>query len=137
MATGQRVDRLKDMVDRIERLPPSAERDRLLSEIRSRAVDLETGETPRAMLPMREPATAPAVTRLSKRAGASKSLLRPPAGEVAPARPAAGAGGSPERLAAFAWNGERLSLEDGPDSPSPDGQAPDGAAAPWTRGLRG
>jgi|SRR5215207_6271064 len=132
MATGQRVDRLKDMVDRIERLPASAERDRLLSEVRSRAVDLETGETPRAMLPMREPAIDPAVSRLSKRTGASKP--RPAAHAAGPARPATGAGRSVEPLGPFAWAEETLSLDDSPESP---GQAPSGAGAPWARGLRG
>ena len=137
MATGQRVDRLKDMVDRIQRLPASAERDRLLSEVRSRAVDLETGVTPRAMLPMREPATDPGVARLSRRTGASKSQLRAPAPEAGPARPATGAARSPNPLGAFVWAEERLSLDDGPAWPSPDGQATSGAPAPWTRGLRG
>ena len=60
MATGPRVQRLRDMVDQIERLPASPDRDRLLSEVLSRAVDVDTGVTPRSMLPLREPEPEPA-----------------------------------------------------------------------------
>ena len=55
MTTEQRVRRLREMVAGIERLPASPERDHLLSEVRSRAVDVDTDMTPRAMLPLREP----------------------------------------------------------------------------------
>jgi hypothetical protein len=75
MASGLRVKRLKDMVDRIERLPASEARDRLLSEVRSRAVDVDTGVTPRAMLPLREPAQPPKLRCLWKtRCSARKCL---------------------------------------------------------------
>src|SRR5919106_837919 len=57
---AKRVKRLKDLIDLLERLPASPERDRVLSEVRSRAVDVDTGVTPRAMLPLREPVPAPA-----------------------------------------------------------------------------
>src|SRR5215208_935312 len=63
MATGRRVKRLNDMVERIERLPASEARDRLLREVRSRAVDVDTGVTPRAMLPLREPTPPPMLRR--------------------------------------------------------------------------
>jgi hypothetical protein len=54
MAAG-RVKRLKDLVELLEQLPASPDRDRVLSEVRSRAVDVDTGVKPRAMLPVREP----------------------------------------------------------------------------------
>ena len=59
MTTEPRIQRLRDMVAQLERLPASPDRDRLLSEVRSRAVDVDTGVTPRSMLPMREPDPSP------------------------------------------------------------------------------
>ena len=67
MATGRRVKRLREMVHQIERLPESPDRERLLSEVRSRAVDVDTGVTPRAMFPLREPEPAPVLPRPPKR----------------------------------------------------------------------
>ena len=55
---AERVKRLKDLTDMVLRLPESPDRDRLLHEVRSRAVDLDTGVTPRGMVPLREPAPA-------------------------------------------------------------------------------
>jgi hypothetical protein len=66
MAIGRRVKRLRDMVDQIERLPVSPARDRLLSEVRSRTVDVTTGVTPRAILPLREPALAAGAAQAAK-----------------------------------------------------------------------
>ena len=56
MTRSGRVERLKHLIAEIELLPVSPERERLLSEFRSRAVDVDTGVAPRAMLPMSEPA---------------------------------------------------------------------------------
>ena len=64
---ADRVKRLKDLIDVVMRLPESPDRDRLLSEVRSRAVDLDTGVTPRAMLPLREPAPVAVAPPLRKR----------------------------------------------------------------------
>jgi hypothetical protein len=64
-ATGRRVERLRDPVAQIELLPVSP--DRLLSEFRCRVVDVDTGVTPRAMLPLREPALAPVPRRPPQR----------------------------------------------------------------------
>jgi hypothetical protein len=86
-----RVERLRDLVETIERLPVSPERDRLLSEARARAVDVDTGVTPRAMLPLREPAPAPArpVPPRRERVASIVPTLRPlPPGAVAFSRPA-------------------------------------------------
>jgi len=89
MASGLRVKRLKDMVDQIERLPASEARDRLLNEVRSRAVDVDTGVTPRAMLPLREPAQPPMLRCQQKRR--KTTIIRqvaspPPSPAVEPAR---------------------------------------------------
>src|SRR5688572_11364947 len=96
MATGRRVKRLRDLVGQIELLPDSQDRDRLLSEFRSRVVDVDTGVTPRAMLPLRESA-APVLRRPPER-DRTPSITRmappPPAPAVELARPASVAGRS-------------------------------------------
>jgi hypothetical protein len=121
---AERVKRLKDLIEAVMRLPDSPDRERLLSEVRSRAVDLDTGVVPRAMLPMREPMPAAmAPTPRPKR----RTVLLPPQ----PARPA------PARHSQADW-GEllggtaHLSLDD-----SPQQRDGDRAARPWTLGLRG
>jgi hypothetical protein len=77
--------RLKQLIARLEQLPASAPRDRMLSEVRSRAVDLDTGVAPRPMLPVDAAILGP---------------RRPPPTRVPPGargsampRPAPGAGG--------------------------------------------
>lgn len=52
MTTDVRLKRLRDLIVEVEQMPPSPERDRVLQEIRERAVDVDTGVTPRAMLPV-------------------------------------------------------------------------------------
>jgi hypothetical protein len=132
---AKRVKRLKDLVGLLERLPASPDRDRVLSEVRSRAVDLDTGVTPRAMHPVREPAPLPVLPRAPKRDTARIAPTAPP-----PPAPALELAHSPSRLALGrtlirrSALGERLSLE---DSPLPHARAQgDRAVPPWTRGLR-
>ena len=141
MATGRRIRRLKDMVERIERLPASEVRDRLLSEVRSRAVDVDTGVTPRAMLPLREPAPPPLLRRPPKRDRTtiiSRAAPQPPTPAVEPARrsPAAGRGKEPQQSV---WLDDRLSLEDTLQlSPLPYIRVRGNRTVPpWTFGLRG
>ena len=52
MRTNPRLERLRDLATRLEQLPASDARERMLAEVRSRAVDLDTGVKPRAMLPI-------------------------------------------------------------------------------------
>jgi hypothetical protein len=59
VASKDRRERLKLLLDQIGRLPESPERDRMLWEIRSRAVDLDTGVSPRAMVPVQAPILGP------------------------------------------------------------------------------
>jgi hypothetical protein len=135
MAT-ERVKRLKDLVDMLERLPASPDRDRVLSEVRSRAVDVDTGVTPRAMLPMREPAPPPVLPRQPKRdmAGSITRTAPPPAPAVEVVC-SAFAGASSEDLEQSLSLDERLSLE---DSSLPHVRAQgDRTVPPWTLGLRG
>jgi hypothetical protein len=140
MVTGRRVKRLREMVDQIERLPVSPDRDRLLSEVRSRAVDVDTGVTPRAMLPMREPAPPPVLPRPPKR-DRSTSIRRtaptPPAPAVA--RPASAVSSRYESLEQPPWLDEWLSLGDSLQlCPLPEVRGRGGRPVPpWTLGLRG
>jgi hypothetical protein len=142
MATGRRVKRLKDLVDQIERLPESPERDRLLSEIRSRAVDIETGVTPRAMLPLREPEPPPVpiwAPNHDRAAGITPLAPRPPAAADTDPQPASTAGRSQDKEESV-WPVEGLlSLEDPLQrSPLPYVRARgDRRIPPWARGLRG
>ena len=144
MAAGRRVKRLREMVEQIQRLPASDERDRLLEEVRSRAVDVDTGVTPRAMLPLREPALPPDASEPAKRdsaASVTRKVPQPQAPAVTLAIPVAvasrfpdgGDGSSPP------WASEMLSLGDTLQlSPLPPVQGRGGRAVPpWTLGLRG
>ena len=129
-----RVKRLKDLIDVVMRSPESPDRDRLLSELRSRAVDLETGVTPRAMLPLREPAAAPVpvAPRLPKR-----RAVMPPAPPRTPAPTPAPALRSTAELDWDKVLSETplLSLDDVPNCwPA---QQDDRSARPWAAGLRG
>jgi hypothetical protein len=141
MATERRVKRLRDLVAQIELLPVSPERDRLLSEFRSRAVDVDTGVTPRAMLPVREPALAPVLRRPPQRDKAP-SIARmappPPAPAVGFVRPASAVGRS-KNLEEPSWVDERLSREDSLRlSPLRHVRTrSERAVASWTLGLRG
>ena len=156
MATQRRVQRLRDMVDQIERLPESPERDRLLSEVRSRAVDVDTGVSPRAMLPLREPPLPPppVLPRPAKRDKARiirRVVSRTPAHAVESARHRSAAGPSvtPERSSSMpsrqlkrsrTWTSfvlnDYLSLEDAPPLPHIRVRG-NLSAPPWTFGLRG
>src|SRR5689334_10160460 len=62
-----RLKQVRALRDRLERLPPSPERDRILADVRSRVVDLESGNRTAPMRPIVDenveppkPARAPA-----------------------------------------------------------------------------
>ena len=143
MTTEQRVQRLKDMVTLLERLPASSARDRMLSEVRSRAVDLDTDVTPRAILPLQEPELIPEAAGLSNPEPATIVIRRapqPPAATAKPTAPAATASRCPnDREEPSPRVSERLSLEDPLQlAPLPHVLGRGGRAVPpWTRGLRG
>jgi hypothetical protein len=137
--TDGRVKRLKELVHQLEKLPASPDRDRVLSEARSRAVDLETGVTPRAMLPVWEPAPAPSLFTPTKRHRSSSTRTalspRPPAVEIA--RPVSVVSRSPTLDQWFDAD-QPLSLEDAPElSPLPPAhKQEERAVPPWALGLR-
>jgi hypothetical protein len=67
MKAGDRLVHLRVLLNRLERMPASADRDWMLSEVRARAVDVETGVTPAKVraLPV-EDAPVPAVVTPAK-----------------------------------------------------------------------
>jgi hypothetical protein len=128
MRDSDRLNQLRVMRDRLARLEASPERDWMLSEVRRRAVDVEsegrsTPLRPLVLGPEVEPEPAPPPKRV-----ASPPRPKPP--QPAP------------RLAAVAPpaatpvpEGLLLCLDDEvPVSPAP---RPEGAMVPWARGLRG
>ena len=139
MVTARRVKRLRDLIAQIELLPVSPDRDRLLSEFRSRAVDIDTGVTPRGILPLREPAVPVLDNRTPQRDRAPMTRMAPPppARAVEFARRASVASRSMNLDAPF-WVDERLSLEDSLRLSPPRVRTQGDRAVPsWTLGLRG
>jgi hypothetical protein len=139
MSGDDRLERLKNLVARLEQLPGSVARDRVLGEVRARAVDLDTGFTPRAMLPV-DPAGIPdhllpdrrSARSAAPRATVEVALMAP----SAPPRPVR----SPPPLRAPAAHAidllaadERLCLDEPLHAEAPGGQP----YRPWQRGLRG
>ena len=126
--SDDRLQRLRDLVARLEKLPESAERDRVLAEVRARAVDIDTGETPRAMLPvdaaMPLPLANPAPSAPRKDVTPYRPRPeRPISTRTFPLAPVTG-------RAELSPLDERLCLE---EPPAPAEQAP----RPWEQGLRG
>jgi hypothetical protein len=135
---AQRVKRLKDLIDVVMQLPESPERERLLSEVRSRAVDLDTGVAPRAMLPVREPVEVPIAARPPKRRAVMPPAQprKPVSAPAQPAQPAPLLSSKAEFDWDTALSGTRLlSLDDAPECWPSRGN--DSSARPWTLGLRG
>ena len=163
MSTEHRLRRLRELLARIEQLPASSERERMLGEVRARVVDVDTGVTPRAMLPVDlvptlatnsglPTAPAPkavASTRADHDRGCpggpspkrSKAVPGAPPEAVFPSGPRTSAVGlstadDREWLSPVATN-EILSLDDSAQL-SLAGEARVGHdRRPWTRGLRG
>jgi hypothetical protein len=157
MNDRHRLDHLHLLLDRLARLPESADRDWMLTEVRARAVDVETGVRPRPMRPFdpdaavpppepvrskaatvtrtppRETRSAPVETRRSaeiRQVRAAPEEAVPPTidvGRLSLAEP----GASVDLLEA----GGLLSLDDlSAEASAADGDAP---PAGWVRGLRG
>jgi hypothetical protein len=137
----ERVKRLRDLIHRLEQLPASAERDRVLAEVRARAVDVDTGETPRAMLE-EDPLPSSLLLPLQiRRAGAAprppRAPRRPPP-SAPPRAPLEPLPREPAEVIPISFDpAERVHLL-WDDDPSPVEDSPPGHALhPWRRGLRG
>jgi hypothetical protein len=131
----RRLERLREVAERLEQMPPSPERDRVLAEVRGRVVDLDTGFTPQPMRPVEpDPAESPdppdrpappaRVTPRKPERTAPRDAVPPE-----PRQPPPDADDDP--LAAAA---DLLSLDDA--SPPADPDDPDAGGA-WRKGLRG
>jgi hypothetical protein len=156
-----RLQRLRHLLDRIEKLPASAERERMLREVRARVVDVDTGVTPRAMLtvdpdPLLATDPGPPAARAPKAVarmpadpdgGRPAVLLPEPAKAIRAAPPpeAVSRAGAPAGFS-LTGAGDWLSLAGIDEVLSLDDSAPPLTAGearaghdprPWTRGLRG
>ena len=141
MNDRDRLNKLRALREQLKRLPPSAERDRMLREVGSRAVDLESSEPRATIAPAvggARRARGPAPSRPAAgpaRAGPSGPRTtragREPRGEAGRVRARAAAADAfiaSVRPTPALPEGLLLSLD---DDPQPTGDQP------WTRGLRG
>jgi hypothetical protein len=163
VSSEHRLQRLRELLARIEQLPASSESERMLREVRARVVDVDTGVTPRAMLPV-DPVPTVATDPAPPTAHASTAVARThadhdrgrPGGR--PSEPAKSVYAAPREAVsrsgacittvglACADDGDWLSLIgadevlslDDSASLAPAGEARAGHdRRPWTRGLRG
>ena len=153
MNDRDRLQHLRGVLARLERMPASADRDWMLREVRSRAVDVESGARPAAIraLPLDEANAEIAAAEAAHAKAISMPACEEPARVKAPrratGRPPASAARvtrvvmiSPQSLPAVReWAGSergvdllqpggRLCLDDAPADP---------AVRPWVCGLRG
>jgi len=137
MDRARRVERLRALAAQVELLPASPARDRMLSEFRSRAVDIDTGVAPRAILPLHDFAP-PLVPDRPPRRDRPRRVA-----QIAPPTPAPPAESAllpaAETLHDPHGFDERLTLQEAlrPSPPHHVRTHGDGAVAPWARGLRG
>jgi hypothetical protein len=163
MNDGQRLERLHLLRDRLERQPASPDRDWMLSEVRARAVDVETSARPRPMRPFDAEATNPSpegtrreggkvdgvhsrVTRSAPRPTHRPTEIRqvtaqavsaPPEVAVPPMTDALGRASAAEHAGSvdLLEDGGLLCLDDLPLAASPPDRYT--SPRPWARGLRG
>ena len=129
MTRQQRLKRLRDMIAQLERLPATPERDRMLREVRTRIVDVDSGVPPSAFpAPDVESILADSLTARARKPTAERRRPRPiPVPE--PAKPVEVAPSVEFEV------GVVLNFDDfGSFWPDEAEEAP---ARAWTRGLRG
>jgi hypothetical protein len=146
-----RLKQLHVLKDRLERLPASSKRDWMLKEVRTRAVDVETGVRPGPIRPLEsDDATIETEAReikAPKRRGTTPSRTAPPRPRVAAAAPIEVVLEAPVKAqprARVAASDDRLDLlEHGGvlclgELPAEAPEDADHAGfSPWARGLRG
>jgi hypothetical protein len=136
MVTEPRIKRLRELIAEIELLPVSQDRDRLLSEFRSRAVDIDTGVTPRAILPLRAIPEKRRPRRHSAPRG-RRAIPSPPVPAIDAGHPGRAASHSQDVNERVCVD-ERLSLDDALRLSAHQVQKHGNrAVAPWAGGLRG
>lgn len=77
MASDRRLDRLRVLVGRLERLPESVRREWMLAEVRARMVDVETGSTPQAIRPLDPDSGGPPLAPQGSRVRNGGAVKRP------------------------------------------------------------
>src|SRR3954471_13816699 len=102
MTDHDRLAQLRVLLERLEGMPASPDRDWMLAEVRSRAVDIDTGIAPRPMRPLEGGMTLEAEATPGRRAKkkphpAAQTQPRPQAPAPAP-RPAAAPTPPPARI---------------------------------------
>lgn len=142
MHDRRRLEQLHVLVDRLERQPASRHRDWMLAEVRSRAVDVESGVRPAPIRPLDsedESAASPeraAPARRPRRATPPRSVgartgaaaPRPRAADPAPSA-------EPDHRVDLLVDGARLCLDDDvPEGSEAERRRP---SSPWAQGLRG
>lgn len=132
MNQRDRLDQLRGLRDRLERMPTSADRDWMLAQVGARAVDVETGAPAGPMRARREDESEPvasAAPRRTRRKPASPAQRARPV-HVAPRIPAVPvrARAQHESVDLLAQGGV-MCLDDPPDAGA-------GTSRPWSRGLR-
>jgi hypothetical protein len=143
MNDRDRLEQLRALLVRLERMPASAERDRILGEVRARAVDVETGEPPAAMRALSEDGAEPEIPEAPRKRRPKPAPRRPAARATSGLR-CTGPAPPASRLSVAAARQRDLHesvvdlLEQGgvlclDDQPS----AADGPIRPWSGGLRG
>ena len=155
MNDRDRLEQLRGLLDRLERMPASADRDWMLREVRARAVDIETGVKPAALraLPQDETDTEIAAAqpspveatdtmacrkstrvrtarRATDRAAVRASRVRRAVPISRPSLPAVRERVGDESAVDLLGQGGLLCLGDPPADPA-------AASRPWSAGLRG
>jgi hypothetical protein len=135
MSADDRLIKLRALIDRLERLPTSAESEWMLREARARMVDVETGEMPSGMRPLAEPPPPPQEPRRPAPRQPQRIEPEPPVSEPSTGRVDEKSATADASDASFGTEGV-LSLEDS-SSDGPDGNGGGAGTRPWRRGLRG
>jgi hypothetical protein len=145
MKDRDRLEQLRGMLDRLERMPPSPDRDWMLGEVRARAVDVETGvRGTMRRLPTDESdvelavVARPSINAARAKTGATKpyrgidrrSAWSPPRARLAHAAPLSAPLAAREGATDLLAGDGLLCLEDPASSAV-------GSTHAWRRGLRG
>jgi hypothetical protein len=142
----RRLMQLRALVDRLERLPASTQREWMLQEARARMVDVETGDEPRPMRTLREATAEPPMEPPGRRHNSDRAVKRPSATPAPVAeQPPAPSAPEPDPNRTAGWEptadtlftDEVLWLGDPPRDTAADAGSGSKGIAPWRRGLRG
>jgi hypothetical protein len=143
MNDRDRLDLLRELLDRLERMPASASRDRTLADVRARVVDVETGTPPTPMraLPQDELEAEIAAERSPRAEPVTRVKTRPrrPSRRVQRARLVHPAARMPPAPVRERGREEVVDLLEQGGTMCLDEPAAAAAAAhrPWSAGLRG